>query len=63
MRIYEINREKRINEIAELLKKFKEDGEVYDKKKVLNIIQFKYLVSQRTATEYLGVAILKNEFV
>ena len=63
MRVYEINRQDRINEIAELLKKLQLTGETFDKKKMLNMIKLKYMISQRTASEYLGVAILKNELV
>lgn len=61
MRVYEFKREKRIEEIQELLKDMKLKGEVIDNKKLVIAIMNRYNIARRTAGEYLGVAMFKNE--
>ncbi len=58
--LYEFKRTARINEIAEMLKNMKAVGEQASKKQIILKIMNAYNISQRTASEYLGVAILKN---
>lgn len=60
MRVYEFQREKRIEEIVDLLREMAIAQEPMDKKKLLNAISSKYNISKRTAGEYLGVAIFRN---
>jgi hypothetical protein len=59
--VYQFKREKRIEEITELVKNMKSSGDVFNKKQIIMTIMMKYDVSQRKASEYLEIAIFKNE--
>ena len=58
--IYEFKREKRIEEITELLKEMMIKGEMINKKEVIAAIMSRYNISHRTASEYFMVAKYKN---
>ncbi len=58
--IYDFKREKRIEEITELLKEMIVKGDIISKKEVIAAIMARYNVSQRTASEYFMVAKYKN---
>lgn len=56
VRIYEYKREKRIEEIAEMLKEMERSGEIEPRKRIITVISLKYNVSRRTAADYLMAA-------
>lgn len=61
MRVYEFQREKRIQEVAGLIKEMSIAGEPMDKRKLILAISNRFNISKKTAGEYLGVAIYRNE--
>ena len=58
--IYQFKREARLEEITELVKNMKRDGDLFDRKKIIVAIMSKYNTSQRTASEYLKIAEFRN---